>query len=237
MTGPLLAIRKNFFINFMVTTLVLESVTACFAETLPKGLMLNLGIQNVQDGLIPNKAFYPLYVPQGDLSIHTLLGEQMLVITPEQGLDIPHSSLIEPDGTEWIVSIKLGAYADGGNGMVMSQGDEEHGYAIYLKDGAPRAVVRTGNCSMTLKEDLSLGVTDCRKQMTSIELRIQSDQARLIVNRVQVASVPLDAPLDGVYMPIRIGNHPEIPPILKNMPDVEAHGFSGAISSLSVWRQ
>jgi len=205
--------------------------------TYPKGQMISLDFKRAQDGLIPNKAFYPLYVPQGDLSIQTLLGERMLVLTPEHGLDIPHSSLIQPTGNEWIVSVKLGAYPDGGNGMVISQGDDEHGYAIYLTDGAPRAVVRTGNCSMILREDLARGLTDCRKMMTSIELRISKDTASLTVNRSRIATVTLDGPLDGEYMPIRIGSHHQLPAVMKNIPDVEAHGFSGAISALSVWRQ
>lgn len=161
----------------------------------------------------------------------------MLEIPAGLGLDVPHSSLIQPDGSDWIVSVRLGARPDGGTGMVLSQSDGEHGYAIYLKDGAPRAVVRTGNCSMELKEDRSMGITDCRKKMTTIELRIQSDAATLYVNRSLAAAVPLTAPLTGNDMPIRIGAHPELPAILQNIPGTESRGFSGAISALMIWRQ
>ena len=53
------------------------------SSPVPKGLMLNLDFQNVQDGLIPNKAFFPLYVPQCDAGIETLLQEQMLVVSSD----------------------------------------------------------------------------------------------------------------------------------------------------------
>ncbi len=211
--------------------------TATPAAIYPKGVMLNLDFQDAQEGLIPNKGFYPLYVPQGTLAIEPLLNEPMLVFTPDTGLDIPHSSLIQPDGNEWVVSVQLGAHIDGGDGLVVTQGDAEHGYAIYLKDGVPHAVVRTGNCAMMLREDPEMLQTDCRKQMTSIELRIKSDSAQLIINRNRVSTVALDAPLNGDYMPIRIGAQPTLPPILKNFPGIESHGFSGAISSFAIWRQ
>ena len=221
----------------MAVITVLVATHAIAGQQGPKGLMLNLDFQNVQSGLIPNNGFYPLYVPLGKMAIENMLGENMLVLTPEQGLDVPHSSLIQPDGSEWIVSIELGAHTNGGNGMVVSQCDDEHGYAIYLKNGAPRAVVRTGNCAMMLKEDQTFGLTDCRKQMTTVELRIKPDMAILTINRKRAALVMLDGPLDGENMPIRIGNHPVLPAILQNIPGVEPFAFSGAISSLKVWRQ
>ncbi len=206
-------------------------------EAMPKGLMLNLDFMNARDGLIPNKAFYPLDVPQGPLNIETRLGQQMLVLLPDEGLDIPHSSLIQPDGSDWIVTVRLGAYPDGGDGMVISQCDDEHGYAIYLRDGAPHAVIRSGNCAMVLKEDRTSGITDCRRQMTTIELRIKADMALLTINNKRAAIVTLDAPLSGTNMPIRIGTHHRIPSIAENIPGMEPGGFFGAISSLKIWRQ
>lgn len=71
--------------------------------------MLNLDFQQATNGLIPNKSFYPLYVPVGDLQVETLLNQPMLVITPDHGLTIPHSSLLQPDGNEWIISVRVGA--------------------------------------------------------------------------------------------------------------------------------
>ena len=200
----------------------------------PKGLMLNLDFQNVQDGLIPNKAFFPLYVPQCDAGIETLLQEQMLVLKDDIGFDIPHSSLIQPDGSEWIVAVRLGALSDG---MVISQCNDQYGYAIYIQDGAAHAVIRTGHSSMLLKEDSRYGVTDCTKDMVTIELRINPDRAVLNLNRKRAAMVHLDAPLSGDDMPIRIGNHHALPSIMTNMPGAGPTGFSGAISSLKILRQ
>ncbi len=203
----------------------------------PMGLMLNLDFQHAANGLIPNKAFYPLHVPQGPLNIEPLLGENMLVFLPDEGLDIPHSTLIQPDGSEWIVMVQLGSYPEGGNGIVLSQCNDETGYAIYLKNGAPHVVVRTGNCSMVLKENQQTGITDSRKQLATIELRIKQDMAYLTINRKRVALVTLDAPLNGENMPIRLGNHHQIPAIMKNIPEVQSTGFFGAISALKIWRQ
>ena len=202
--------------------------------SLPKGLILNLDFENVQTGLIPNKAFFPLYIPQYDAGIEPLLHEMMLVLKSDTGLDIPHSSLIQPDGSEWIVSVRLGALSDG---MVISQGNDQYGYAIYVKNGAAHAVIRTGHSSILLKEDPRYGVTDCTKEMVTVELRIKPDKALLTLNRKRAAMARLDTPLTGDEMPIRIGNHPTLPAIMKNIPDVEPTGFSGAISSLKIWRQ
>ncbi|MBN2784532.1 MAG: hypothetical protein JXR25_06865 [Pontiellaceae bacterium] len=199
--------------------------------------MLNLDFQHSEQGLIPNRAFFPLYVPHGDLTIQELLGENMLVFMPGEGLDIPHSSLIQPDGSEWIVTVQLGAYPEGGNGMVLSQCNDEFGYAIYLKDGSPRAVVRTGNCSMILKEDRASGITDCRTQLCTVELRIMKDMAFLTINRKRAAIVTLDAPLNGEEMPIHLGAHKELPVILQNISGINSSDFFGAVSALKIWRQ
>ncbi len=196
--------------------------------------MLNLDFAHVEAGLIPNKAFFPLYMPQCDAGIEPLLNEQMLVLTNDLGLDIPHSSLIQPDGSEWIVSVRLGALSDG---MVISQCNDQYGYAIYVKDGSAHAVIRTGHSSILLREDSRYGVTDCTKEMVTVELRIKPDMALLTLNRKRAAMARLDTPLNGDEMPIRIGNHHQLPAIMKNIPDVESTGFSGAISSLKIWRQ
>jgi len=201
---------------------------------MPKGLILNLDFQHVDNELIPNKAFFPLYVPQCDAGIEPLLQEMMLVLKSEIGLDIPHSSLIQPDGSEWIVAVRLGALSDG---MVLSQTNDQYGYAIYIKDGTARAVIRTGHSSVLLKEDPQYGVTDCTKEMVTVELRIKSDMALLTLNRKRAALARLDAPLNGDEMPIRIGNHNALPTIMDNIPGAEPTGFSGAISNLKIWRQ
>lgn len=199
--------------------------------------MLNLDFQRIENGLIPNNAHYPLHVPIGALTTQELLGRPMLVFPSESGLDVPHSSLIQPDGSEWIVTLQLGAYPDGGTGMVMSQCNDEVGYAIYVTDGVPHAVVRTSDCSMILKEDRSSGLTDCRKELATIELRIMKDMALLTINRKRAAIVTLDAPLSGEEMPIRLGSHNKLPAILENIPGAEPSGFYGAISALKIMRQ
>ena len=196
--------------------------------------MLNLDFSQVEDGLIPNKAFFPLYVPQCDAGIDYVLQEMMLVLKSDIGLDIPPSSLIQPDGSEWIVTVRLGALTDG---MVISQCNDQYGYAIFIKDGTAQAVVRTGYSSVLLKEDPQYGVTDCKKEMVTIELRIKSDMALLTLNRKRAAMARLDAPLNGDEMPIRIGNHNALPAIMENIPGADPTGFSGAISNLKIWRQ
>jgi hypothetical protein len=196
--------------------------------------MLNLDFAHVKDGLIPNKSFFPLDVPQSDAGIEPLLQEMMLVLKNDIGLDIPHSSLLQPDGSEWIVSVRLGALSDG---MVISQCNDQYGYAIYIQDRAAHAVIRTGHSSMVLKEDSRFGITDCTKDMVTVELRIQPDLAVLTLNRKRAAMAHLDAPLNGDEMPIRIGNHHALPTIMENIQGAGPAGFSGAISSLKILRQ
>lgn len=222
------------FRSFIGTALLCSASWVVAAESLPKGVMLDLDFARVQEGLIPNKAFFPLYVPLCDAGIDYLLQEMMLVLKDDIGLDIPHSSLIQPDGSEWIVAVRLGALSDG---MVLSQCNDQYGYAIYIKNGTAHAVVRTGYSSVLLKEDPQYGVTDCKKEMVTVELRIKSDMALLTLNRKRAAMVRLDAPLNGDDMPIRIGNHHALPAIMENITDIEPTGFSGAISNLKIWRQ
>ena len=226
--------KSNFFIPALAAGLIGQTVLCMAEQLLPKGLMLNLDFKHAQNGLIPNKAFFPLYVPQGEAGIEPLLQEMMLVLKSDTGMDIPHSSLIQPDGSEWIVSVRVGVLSDG---MVISQGNDQYGYAIYIKGGAAHAVIRTGHSSMLLKEDPRYGVTDCKREMVTVELRIKPDMAVLTLNRKRAAMVRLDAPLDGDEMPIRIGNHYALPAIMENIPGVEPTGFSGAISTLKILRQ
>jgi hypothetical protein len=217
------------------TLLLLGSVaTAQSNRTMRKGLMLGLEFENVQDGLIPNEGFFPLYVPLGDAGMDFLLQEMMLVLKNDTGLDVPHSSLIQPDGSEWIVSVRLGALSDG---MVISQANDRYGYAIFIKDKAAHAALRTGHSTILLKEDPQFGIIDCTKEMVTVELRIKSDIALLTLNRKRAAMARLDAPLAGDDMPIRIGNHRQLPAIMTNIPEAEPTGFSGAISNLKIWRQ
>lgn len=223
-------IAKCFvFLLFIAAALNVQADTA-----LPKGLMLNLDFQDTENGLIPNKSLYPLYVPTGDLQIEQVGFQKALILSSDQGLSIPHSSLIEPDGSEWIASVRVYALSDG---LLLSQGDDEHGYAIYLKDGAAHAILRTTNSAIDLSESPETGITDCKKKWVTIELRIKDEIAYLTLNRKRVAMVLLQSPLQGECMRIRLGNHTKLPAVMEHLPDAQPSGFTGAITSLKIWRQ
>ena len=75
------------------------AIGALAGNPLPRGLMLNLDFQKIENGLIPNKTLYPLYVPICDLdTAPNNSGRVLLMIEAGQGFDIPHSSLLDPDG-------------------------------------------------------------------------------------------------------------------------------------------
>ena len=230
---------------------ILKSKNACYAliflvgilfqmpahsleQSVPKGLMLNLDFQQVKESLIPSKTLYPLYVPQGDLEIETFNNRNMLAFQYGQGLDVPHSSLLDPDGNDWIVSVRVFALTDG---LILSQGNDQYGFAIYLKDGCVQATLRTPHSSVTLKERADRGITNRIKKWVSIELQIKNDVAILSLNRQRVSMLPLQAPLTGENMHIRLGHHHELPAVLKNKPRMKPTGFTGTISSLKIFRQ
>lgn len=210
------------------------SAGAQIKDDLPVGLMLNLDFEKAQDGLIPSKSLYPLYVPQGDLSIERFNHRNMLAFQYGQGIDVPHSTLLDPDGREWIVSVRAFVLEDG---LVLSQGNDEHGFAIYIKDYAVQAVLRTGDYAMELKENERQGISKYRKKWVTIELRIKPDRAYLSLNRKRVSMVEYNTPFKGENMRIRLGTHNSLPTVLKNKPEATADGFQGAISSLKIIRQ
>jgi hypothetical protein len=201
---------------------------------LPKGIILNLDLQQIQDGLIPNKSLYPLHVPMGSLGTNLSNDRTVLILEEGQRLDIPHSSLLDPDGSGWIASIRVFALSDG---IVMSQSDDEKGYVIYIKDGAIEAAVQTGHSTVYLQERKESGLTTCINAWVSIELIIKQDHALLILNRAHVALIPLDEPLTGTESRIRIGEHDTLPAPLSRKPSFSLQGFTGAISSVKILRQ
>jgi len=203
-------------------------------DDLPIGLMLNLDFEAAREGLIPSKSLFPLYVPQGDLGIERFNHRNMLAFQYGQGLDVPHSSLLNPDGREWIVSVRAFVLEDG---LVLSQGNDEHGYAIYIKDHTVQAVLRTGNFAMVLKENERRGISKYRKKWVTIELRIKPDRAYLSLNRKRVVMVEYSTPFKGENMRIRLGAHQSLPTVLERKEDVTTDGFQGAISSLKIIRQ
>ncbi len=219
----------------LATFIAVLAIGAQAGSPLPKGLMLNLDFQRIENGLIPNKTLYPLYVPIGDLGTITNNDKRILLMFEYgQRLDIPHSSLLDPDGGGWVTTVRLFAMS---NGLVMSQGDDENGYAIYIKDGAVHAAIHTDYSTILLKERPENGITECLNKWVTIELKVNPDMAILILNRVHVAISPLQAPLIGEDYRIRIGEHKTLPAPLHRDKTATTTGFTGAISSLKVLRK
>ena len=230
----LIRTKAGYCILILLVGLLCQMSECSADQLLPKGLMLNLEFQNIKAGLIPSKTLYPLYVPIGDLGTETVNNRTMLAFQEGQGLDIPHSSLLDPDGSPWVAIIRVFALTDG---LVMSQGDDEKGYAIYIKDGAVEAAIHTGHSTIILKERPEKGITPCLNTWVTIEVKINSDMALLVLNRAHVALVPLQAPLNGKDYRIRIGEHKTLPAPLSRNKTATPTGFTGAISSLKILRQ
>lgn len=211
------------------------TVCICAAEhPFPKGVMLNLDLQHIETGLIPNKTLYPLHVPLGRLETKTVNGREILLLKEGQGLDIPHSSLLDPDGGEWVATIRVFLKSDG---IILSQGNGQTGYVIYSKDGVIHAAIRTGGSVVVLRESPENGIDDCLGKWITIDLQIQPEQAILNLNRARVATAPLPSPLSGKECKIRIGEHPALPAPLQFDPSATPTGATGAIASLKILRQ
>lgn len=200
----------------------------------PKGIVLNLDFQNIREGLIPNKTLYPLYVPLGGLGTKTIDERTHLMLNKKEGLTIPHSSLLDPDGSTWVTSIRVVARTDG---IIMSQGNDTSGYVIYLKEGVVHATIRTASSQVTLRESKASGIGNVIKKQVSIVLTIQSGSASLILNRRWVASAPINQPLAGENHRIRIGEHAQRPIALQQNPRPTPSGFTGGISAFKILRQ
>ena len=204
------------------------------ADDLPKGLMLNLDLRRIENGLIPNKTLYPLYVPMGDLSTESDNRRTFLIFKEGQSLNIPHSSLLDPGTGEWIATIRVFARTDG---IVMSQGNDESGYAIYIKDGAVHASIRTGQSTILLHELPENGITHCLNTWVTIEINIQPEMAILSLNRTRVAIARISEPPCGQNHYIHIGEHQTLPIALQHDAEATPAGFTGAIRSLKILRQ
>lgn len=223
-----LLIQIATILIFLITALSVHS-----QNELPKGLMLNMDFEEVSDGLIPSKSLFPLFVPQGDLGIEYINNRHMLAFQDGQGLDIPHSSLLNPNGSEWIISVRAFLLTDG---IIVSQGNEAYGYVIYMQDGHIAATVRTGHSAFTLKEHADRGRSKYVKRWVTIELRIKQDMAMLNLNRNRIDMVHSQPALVGENLLIRLGNHNPLPSPLKHT-DIPMTGFTGAINSFKILRQ
>jgi len=206
--------------------LALLAALACPARQsdLPGGLILNLDLQHIQNGLVPNKTLYPLYVPLGGLGTRTFRNRTVLEVKKGQGLEIPHSSLLDPDGRGWVATIRIFAKEDG---VVLSQGNGQEGYVIRIENGTVQATIRTGTATVFLRESDKNGITHCLDQWITIDLQILPETASLSLNRIRVATVPLETPLFGKDLRIHVGTPP----------GHATTGFAGAIGSLKLLRQ
>jgi hypothetical protein len=61
--------------------------------------------------------------------------------------------------------------------------------------------------------------------------------AYLMLNRKLAAMVPLDAPLQGKNMYIRLGQHPALSGMLSHVRNWEPGGFTGGFATLKIFRQ
>ncbi len=227
--------------KFKTTSLALASillaalpVRAAIRDDLPKGLMLNMDFETAREGLIPSKALYPLHVPMGELGLEWFHGRNMLAVQPEQGLDIPHSSMLEPNGDEWVVTLRAICLTDG---LIVSQANGTHGFAIYMKDGHISARVKTGATSFLMQENERYGRKKVINRWVTIELRIRENMAILYLNRERVAMVMDQPALSGDNQRIRIGEHRALPAPLARTTDQTPTGFTGAINSFKILRQ
>ncbi|MDF7798261.1 LamG domain-containing protein [Pontiellaceae bacterium B1224] len=217
-------------------SLFLCSATLVLAQefSIPHGLMLNLDFEKAQEGLIPSKSLFPLFVPQNGLTVSRINYRNLLEFQYGQGLDIPHSSLLDPNGDEWIISVRIFALTDG---LILSQGNEKQGFAIYMIDGQVSARVRTGHSTFTLEETSRQGISKLKKRWVTIELSIRNGRALLSLNRKRAAMVLDEPALSGDDLRIRLGNHTQLPVVLKNFGYQDTTGFTGAIGSLKIHRQ
>ncbi|MBN2704465.1 MAG: hypothetical protein JXR23_09670 [Pontiellaceae bacterium] len=233
---------KTFGIQFIVVSMLflahLDTPAQEPTAFYPKGLIFNMNFDAASNGLVPNKGGFPLFVPLNGLEVKTLINEQMLDLPADQGLTVPHSSILQPDGSMWLAGVRVGVRPSGKTGMVMSQTNDRHGYAIYLLDGAVYAAVCTADSVIILQQSSDSILRDCSKGMVRIDLEIKANEVVLLLDRAKVASAPLTAPLDGggADMLLRIGNHESLPPFLAEQ-EIPANGIFGAISLLQLWRQ
>jgi hypothetical protein len=220
------------YLRLFLLPLLLFAVPADAAP--PKGLILNLDFQEVEEGLILNRTLYPLHVPLGGLQTGTSDNRTVLVIKEGESLDVPHSSMLDPDGSGWIAGIRVFAQTEG---LIMSQGNADKGYAVYIRDGAVEVAIQTAHSTFILREKPENGITPCLNTWISIEVIIKPELAMLILNRAQVALIPLQAPLSGRNCRIRIGTHAALPAPLVRTKDINPAGFTGAVSSVKIFRQ
>lgn len=208
--------------------------TARAGQELPKGLVLNLDFRNIREGLIPSNTLYPLHVPQGNLRTRDIDKRTFLLFEDGQGLDIPHCTLLDPDGsTTWVASIRVLPLSDG---IIAAQCNADSGFVIYLRDGVVHAAIQSGRNVVTLREQPGQGLGSILKKQVTIDLKISPNSAQLILNRNRVCNIALSKPLAGTNQKIRIGQpNTSLLPALR--PNAVPKGFTGGIASFKILRQ
>ena len=217
----------------ILATLLIAPSFAAFQQAMPLGLMLALDFESVENGLIPTKTLYPLDVPVGELNIEWHNGRNVLVFPENSQLDIPHSALLDPRGEEWIVSTRAFCLTDG---VVVSQFNDSHGFAICFQDEQFIAWVKTGDTVFKLEENphRGRGVSKFRKKWVTVEIKIRDGAALLYLNRTLVAMAKGQPALSGSNMRIRVGTPSTAPSPFDDLPQT---GFTGAINSFKITRQ
>ena len=195
-------------------------------ERWPKGRVLDLNLSETEDGLIPSKTLYPLYVPQGDLPLRVKDGRSVLLFSSSDSLEIPPSSLLDPNGEEWVLTMRVFSKTDG---VLFTQSNGEDGFTLLIQDGLLQVRFQDQGKITLLRQPKESGVF-CKNQWITIDLRIESHTALLFVNRVRVATIPRERPLQGKNMRLRIGCPAEPEPS-------SLSGFSGALERFKLLRQ
>jgi hypothetical protein len=152
---PALLFRNFFMIRLCIISCLLGwgALEAAYAQAPAselKGVMLNLNMERVKDGLIPSKSFYPLFVPLDNLKVQIVQKRALLVFRKNQGLDVPPSSLLDPSGASWVVTLRAFPKSDG---IILQHANADCGYTIRIRKEALVAVIHSGGKEIILKED------------------------------------------------------------------------------------
>lgn len=208
----------------LTLSLLLPPAGISSETSLPPGLVLNLDFKNTKDGLIPSNSLFPLDVPLGSLQIVRLKERAALKIHQEEQLEIPGSSLLDPNGDGWDVSLRV---RPASNGIIFTQANKRRSYCIFIEEGIPCASIHNGLTTATLRPAPSTGITNCINQWVTIQLTFREEQTLLSINRIRCDLLETSNPMIGTNYQAYIGAPPYKEPKI---------GFSGEISALKILR-
>lgn len=206
--------------------------TAPATRQLPRGLLINYTFDRVRNGIIANKALYPINAPLG--ALRPTEGERgtALRIENKQYLEIPRSSLLDLSVGPWAVNIIFKADSDG---VVLSHGSATNHYAIFIENGTPCVSLRKGRATVVLGSR-----KNCIGQWINMRLNLNPDSASLTIDSERIDQIDIPDLLSEPHFTIRIGANPDIygdPAIMKGDLPALATGFTGAVDSLKIIRQ